>query len=223
MCLLSSYLRSQTLPVRRVTRSSVSFRASTVCALTVIACRDPQVSRKAAAPSAIETAIARDLTARFGTPVTTECMLAAARPVKCTSKLADGTEVPIAIDNASKTEWGWRVDGVVIETPTIAAFVTAGLAAVHAEQAVDCGPPIQVIKVGDRVVCKLGGGGTAFVEVARDGETALELALDPATAAARMELLSPDRDRELTDQSKALSGTGESDGEEAVPADAGVP
>lgn len=187
------------------------------------ACRDRQVSEpRRVLP--IETAIARDLTARFGTLVTTRCLTLTVVPLKCTATLSDGTELPIAIEH-TKADWGWRVDGIVIEARAIAAFVEAGLAGVGVEQAVDCGPPIQVIEPGERVVCKLAGGGAGFVEIAGDGTASLELALDAASAAARMELSSADRDRDLIKQSKDLERlAGESDGEEAVfTADAGVP
>lgn len=168
-------------------------------------------------------AIARDLTARFGTPAAVTCQLVTTVPLRCTATLADGTVLPIAIEHG-KTEYGWRVDGIVIEAKPIVGFVEAGLASVHVSQAVDCGPPVQVIQPGERLVCKLAGGGAAFVAIAPGGEASLELALDPAAAAARTELLSADRDRELTRQSLELETlAGESDGEEEVPADAGVP
>ena len=64
----------------------------------------------------------------------------------------------------------------------------------------------------------------AFVQFAPDGTASLELALDPATAAARGEVVTPVRDRELTATSHALEPReGESDGEEEVAGDGGVP
>lgn len=200
----------------------MSFRLPFVGLVTAIACGDPQV-RESARERTIETAIEADLSARFGTSVTTHCLMLTVVPLKCTAKLADGTELPIAIEHA-RAEWRWHVDGLVIESAPIVAYVEEGLAGIHVAQAVDCGPPIQVIQRGDRVVCKLAGGGAAFVDIAVDGSTSLELALDPDSAAARTELTSADRDRELAKQSKELERlAGESDGEEAVTADAGVP
>jgi hypothetical protein len=35
------------------------------------------------------------------------------------------------------------------------------------------------------LACKLGGGGTAFVAIGKDGKASLELALEPAVAAVR--------------------------------------
>lgn len=197
-------------------------RAWAVSLLTVIACSDPH-GRPAHQPWPIETAIATDLGARFGTSATAKCLMVSAVPIGCTAKLADGTELPIAIEQA-RAEVRWHVDGVVIEAPQIVAYVKDGLASVHVEQTVDCGPRVQVIKRGERIVCKLGGGGGAFVDIGPDGAASLELALDAATVSARTELTSADRDRELSKQSKELEPlAGESDGEEAVPADGGVP
>jgi hypothetical protein len=204
----------------------VSVRLAFVGLATLVACGDRQATERPV-PSPVETAIARDLTARFGTPVTARCVVLTVVPLKCTATLGDGTELPIAIEHARK-EWGWRVDGRVIETKSVVQFVQEHLANIHVTQAVDCGTPVQVVKPSEQLVCKLAGGGAAFIAFAPDGEASIELALDPASAAARMELTSSDRDRELTKQSAELeSRAGDSDGEEAVPAsssaDAGVP
>ncbi len=210
------------LTFRRVTRASVAFRVPFVGLLTVIACGDPQI-RDIPQAKPFEAEISADLGARFSTSVTTRCLMLTVVPLKCIATLADGTELPIAIEHA-RTEWQWHVDGVVIEAAPIVAYVEEGLAGLHVAQQVDCGSRIQVIKRGDRVVCKLAGGGAAFVDIAPDGSTSLELALDAATATVRTELTSADRDRELTKQSKDLEPlAGQSDGEEAVAADAGVP
>jgi hypothetical protein len=155
-----------------------------VCLVTVLGCRDRQVSEQAR-PSPIETGIARDLTARFGTPATVKCQVAGGIPVACTAKLADGTALPIALEAAGKDEWGWRVDGLVIESKTIVAYVQEQLAALNIQQTATCGPPIQALRPGERVSCTLSGGGGAFVQVAADGSTSLELLLDGSSAAER--------------------------------------
>jgi hypothetical protein len=189
-----------------------------VCFVTAAGCRD-RPSREQAKRSPLETAIARDLTARFGTPVTVICTAGA-----CTATLADKTTMPIVVDSASAGEWGWRIDGRVIEGKAIATYVEGVLAALKIRESVTCGPPHQIVRPGERVSCTLSGGGAAFVQVAADGSTTLELALDKESAAARAELVTPDRDRELTIQSKRLEDLeGESDGEEAVATDGGVP
>jgi hypothetical protein len=201
----------------------VWLRLALVCLVTASGCRDRE-GRATPKPSPVETAIARDLTARFSTPVTVSCTIALGAPVACTATLADKTTVPIAIENASGTEWGWRIDGRVIDGNAIATYVEGELASLNIGESVTCGPSVQVVRPGERVSCTLSGGGAAFVQVASDGSTTLELALDKASAAARTELVTPDRDRELTDQSKRLEDLeGESDGEEAVAIDGGVP
>jgi hypothetical protein len=199
-------------------------RLTFVCALTAVGCRDRH-AREQAKPSPLETAIARDLTARFGTSVTVACTIASAgAPMTCTASLADKTTMPIVLESASASEWAWRIDGRVIDGRAIAAHVEGELAALKISETVTCGPPVQVVRPGDRVACTLSGGGAAFVQVAADGSTTLELALDKASAAARTELVTPERDRELTLQSKRLEDLeGESDGEEAVAGDGGVP
>jgi hypothetical protein len=145
------------------------------------------------------------------------CETALDVPVKCTGTLADGTELPIAIENASNEEWGWTVKGRVIEAKVVRPFVEDALASVHAPQAVDCGRPVQLLHDGEAAVCKLGAGGVALVSFAPDGEASVELELDPAAASARTELATPDLDRELSQQSKALENLGgATDGEEAT-------
>jgi hypothetical protein len=201
----------------------VWFWLALVCVVTASGCRDRQ-ARQNAPRSPVETAIARDLTARFGTPVTVACTVVAGVPVACTATLADRTAMPIAIENANKAEWGWRVDGKVIDGGAIAAYVEGELAPLNIHEAVTCGPRVQIVRPGERVSCTLSGGGAAFVHVAADGSTTLELALDKESAAARAELVTPYRDRALTEQSKRLEALeGESDGEEAVATDGGVP
>jgi len=181
----------------------VWFRLALVCVITALGCRDRQ-ARQNAPRSPVETGIARDLTARFGTPVTVACTVAAGAPLACTATLADKTTMPIVIENASKDEWGWRIDGRVIEGATIAKYVEGELGPLGIKETVTCGPPVQVLKAGERVSCTLSGGGAAFVHVAADGATSLELALDKDSAAARAELVTPERDQALTEQSKRL-------------------
>lgn len=149
--------------------------------------------------------------------------MVAGNPIRCEAVLADGTKLPIAIE-ADKREWAWHIDGIVVESKTITDHLTGLLADLRVAQTVDCGARFHVVKAGDRMACKLGGGGLAFVRVAADGSTSVELALDSSSAAARGELVTPAREVELFKMSKDLEALdGESDGEEEVPADGGVP
>jgi len=170
----------------------------------------------------LETGIARDLTERLKVPVSASCTLIAGMASKCEASLGDGTKIPIEV-RSDKKDWAWRVVGIVVEEQEIASQVKAALADLHVDQRVDCAPRVHVVAAGDRIACKLSGGGLAFLQIAADGTTSLELALDPAAASARGELVTPDKERELFEVSKSLeSREGQSDGEEEVPSDAGT-
>lgn len=189
--------------------------------LTLISCGDQKVS-ELRRRSPLETAIARELTQRFRTPVTATCTLIAGMASKCEASLADGTNIPIEV-KSEKQDWVWRVDGIVVEATSIEEYVAGALADLKLEQRVECSPAIHVVAAGDRVACKLSGNGVAFVQIAADGTGSLELALDAEAAAARSEPVTPEKDREMFELSKSLEAReGESDGEEAVPSDAGV-
>lgn len=189
---------------------------------TIVACgggERTEIARK----SPLETAIARELTATLREPASATCTMVANLPVTCEAALADGTKLPIEITSEGK-EWAWRVGGRVVETAPITEYVNASLADLHVAQHANCGPRIVFVAPDDRVGCKLSGGGMAFVRFAEDGTASLELAIDPASAAARGEAVTPARDLDLTATSHALEAReGESDGEEEVPADGGVP
>ena len=197
------------------------FRVPLVLALTLVACGDHKRS-EGARTSPLETAIARDLTAKLAQPVKATCTSINGVPAKCEAVLADGTKLPIGIASEGK-DWVWNVAGLVIETAPIAAHVNATLADLKVAQQANCGGRFAFVEPGGRLGCKLSGGGMAFVRFARDGAATLELDIDPASGSARGELVTPERDRELTAISKALENLeGESDGEEEVPSDGGV-
>ena len=54
--------------------------------------------------------------------------VATAVSLTCVGTLADGTELPIVLESATKDEYEWKVDGRVVETKVIAPFVTESLA-----------------------------------------------------------------------------------------------
>jgi hypothetical protein len=192
-----------------------------VAVLTLLSCGDHKAS-EGARKSPLETAIARDLTAKIREPVSATCALVLGAPAKCEATLADGTKLPIEIANEGK-EWSWRVAGLVIETAPIASYIAGTLSDLKVAQQPNCGGRIAFVEPGGRLACKLSGGGMAFVRFAADGTASLELDLDQPSALARGELVTPERDRELTAISKALENLeGESDGEEEVPSDGGV-
>jgi hypothetical protein len=189
--------------------------------VTLAACGDRKASEPAR-KSALETGIARDLTAKLGTPVTASCT-ALMGIARCDAALADGTKIPIEVKSEGK-EWAWRVVGLVVETAPIVTYLDATLADMKTGQRASCGPRAVFVEPGGRIACKLSGGGIAFVRVDANGNTSLELDIDPAAATARSEPITPDRARQLTTISHALENVeGESDGEEELPADGGVP
>ncbi len=190
--------------------------------MSLAACGD-HTSRQPVRRSPLETAIARDVTARLGLPVTASCTIIAGIPVRCEATLIDGTKLPIEIRSEGR-EWAWRVDGLVVDTVPVAAYLDATLGDLGLAQRASCGARYIVVKPGDRIGCKLSAGGMAFVRFAADGTASLELDLDAASAAARGELITPARDQALTAISRALETLeGESDGEEEVPGDGGLP
>ena len=69
--------------------------------MSLAACGD-HTNRQPPRRSPLETAIARDVTARFGVPVTASCTLAAGIPVACEAALVDGTKLPIEIRSEGK-------------------------------------------------------------------------------------------------------------------------
>ncbi|HSD90316.1 MAG TPA: hypothetical protein VLB44_22455 [Kofleriaceae bacterium] len=200
----------------------MSLRLQIVCLLALAGCRDRHAAERARR-SPLETAIARELTARFSTPVTASCAVSAGTITRCEAALADGTKVPIEV-GTDHTDWTWRVAGIVVEQKPITDYVTDELADLHVAQKVDCSPAVHVVQPGDRIACTLSGGGLAFVSVAADGTASLELELAPQAAAARGEIVTPQRDGELVKISRGLEGLeGESDGEEEAVPDGGLP
>jgi hypothetical protein len=171
-----------------------------VCgALAVIlfaACASRGESAPAAPP--LETAIARELTARFHVPVTARCAAFGSAVLACRAEL-DGVVLPIAL-----AEGGWHVVGRFVDTTPIAAYVQGVLDDLGVAQHASCLPHVQQVAPGARVGCTLSGGGAAFVDVAGDGSLALELALDPAAAAVRAEPATEDRVRDLVQRSRGL-------------------
>ena len=158
---------------------------------------------------------------RLGVAVTTACT---GLYPPCVTELPDGVQLPI--DLAWKDGgWDWRIRGLVITTDELEAYVRDEVAALGAPQGVRCAPRIQVIVPGDRIRCGLARGGMAFVTVRADGTTAVEIALDPAAANARSELVTPARAEELERTSRALSHGADDEEEEVVApsTDASVP
>lgn len=158
-------------------------------------------------PTRLETAITADLQKRLDVGVVTRCGLAI--PM-CVAELADGTRLPIEV-TLRGGDYDWRVRGLIVNTTAIEAYLADELADLGVPQAARCLPHVRALAAGERLSCSLEKGGTAFVTVQSDGTTAVELALDPAAAAARAEVLTPARERELEAASRALADTPDGD------------
>jgi hypothetical protein len=174
--------------------------------LCAVACH----AREERAPlrrSPLESAIARELTERLGVPVTTRCVIVA--EVAGCRAWAGSVPMRVIVEN-HRGEWTWEVEGRFVSTAPIAAQIAGELADLGVQQTVDCGAP--VARVDDRLACKLSGGGSAFVTVARDGRVDLELAIDPAAAGVRSE-----EPQDLTKTSRDLEKMGGDDDEDETP------
>ena len=113
---------------------------------------------------------------------------------------------------SEKGEWAWHVEGRVVQTGPIAARIAGELADLGVAQTVDCGGAVVRVAPGERLVCKLSGGGAAFASIGKDGSVGLELAIDPAAAAVRSE-----EPRDLTKTSRDLERLpGEEDEDEVT-------
>jgi hypothetical protein len=155
-------------------------------------------------------------------PITVTCSMKAPLPLRCEATVIDGTKLPIELASEGK-EFAWHIAGIVVDTAIVARHLDRELEDLHVAQHASCGARIVVVHAGDRIACKLTGGGIAFVRVAQNGATSLELDLDAKSAAARGEVVTPAREHELAKISHGLEGLeGESDGEEAVVHDGGV-
>ena len=174
--------------------------------------------------SELEAAIDAELHRRFGVTARTRCL--GIFP-GCHARLPDGALLPIAVTALANGGWEWQVDGMVIESAPVEAYLRDELAAMGAAQDATCGPPIRRVVAGERLECALANGGTAFVTIRADGSTAFELELDPIAARIRSEPLTAAHEEALTRASRALEAAEASaaDGEDEgpPPAEAGDP
>lgn len=183
--------------------------------VALLACNGDPVTPRALARSVLDQAIAHDLSARVGQPVTAHCATFAGIPLACRAHLPDGSELKIRI-SPGRDGWRWRVEDR-IETAPIQAYVQGVLGDLGIAQTAHC----PALPRERRIACSLSGGGIAFVEIAATGQLSLELELDPAAAVARSV---PPADRELARMSLALHRLGDEEDREGdePPSDGGV-
>ena len=122
------------------------------------------------------------------------CTLIAGMASSAKRRSVDGTKIPIEV-KSDKKDWAWRVAGIVVDQQAITEHVKsrAHRSACRSDASI-ARQPCMSSAAGDRIACKLSGGGLAFLQIAADGNASLELALDPASAAARGELVTPEKE-----------------------------
>ena len=172
-------------------------------------------------PTPVELAIAYGLLERFGVAVDATCT---GLYPPCVARFPDGLELPIDL-RFTADGWDWHVRGRVISTEAIERYLHDEVADLGAPQDVRCTPHVRAVVGGDRIVCRLGRGGSAFVTVRADGATSVEIVLDPAAAIVRSEQVTPEREREIEQTSRALAhmADDEDDDEGLAATDAGAP
>lgn len=180
-----------------------------------IACRNDHAGHVA---SSLERAIATSIGERLGVPVVARCW----GLVACVTVMPDGDRIPIVTWPSSGGEWEWRVDGLLVASDVLERYLRDVVGEMGAPQDVKCAPKLRRIAPGDRVDCWLANGGKAFVTVRADGSTSVEVELDKRAADARLEVVTPARDEQMTKTSRALEGTDDGDGDEP-PTDAAAP
>jgi hypothetical protein len=148
----------------------------------------------------LERSIASDLAGRLAhaTIVKVKCT----PPTRCEADLGD-TKLPIVLAPAPGG-WTWRIDGKLVRTAPIEAYLRATVEDLGANQRISCGGSVRSVAPGERIACTLERGGTAFVTVRDDGSFAVELSMDKDAAKARA---SDVADKELTEKSRAARGS----------------
>jgi hypothetical protein len=150
----------------------------------------------------LEREIASELTGTFARDVKVTCT----PPARCVADLGDA-KLPIVLAT-SHDGWTWRIDGMLVRTAPIEAYLRDTVRDLGADQRISCGAPLRSVAPGDRIACSLERGGTAFVVVRADGSFGVELQIDRAAAAARSK---DTAEKELLERSLAGSGANDDD------------
>jgi hypothetical protein len=159
------------------------------------------------------------LSERLGVPVGARCT-----STSCGAVTLGGVLIPITLTTAAG-EVEWRVDGLLVTTDALEAYVAAEISELGAAQRVTCGRRIRRLVAGDRIACELEHGGRVYATIEADGGFSLETLLDPETVRLRDELVSPELEAELLRASRALEaagGTGD-EAEDGDDSDDGAP
>ena len=173
------------------------------------ACAADRAPTAPAGPTKLEASIATALGARLGAPIVAHCLWPL--PI-CVAHLPDGNTLALRVTDAGSA-WTWRVDGLLVSAAPLEAYVHDELDALGVDTTASCGPRLRRVAPGERVECRLGNGGAAWLSVHADGTTALE-ARDRRRHGGRRaaaEVVTPDRERDLQRQSRALEPDDEAD------------
>lgn len=166
-------------------------------AIAMIACGGDHVR----VPTALERSIETALTKRLGLAVGASCTTKT-----CAALTGTGMLIPISLTSTGG-EVEWSVDGLLVTTDALEAFVTEEISELGAAQRVTCGARIQRLAAGERVACELEHGGRVYATIRADGGFTLETLLDPQTVKMRDELVTPELEAELARASHALEST----------------
>jgi hypothetical protein len=164
------------------------------------------------APTPLERSIAVALTQRLGVPVGASCA-----STSCGALTLGGVLIPITLTAAAR-EVEWRVDGLLVTTDALEAYVAEEISELGAAQRATCGPRIHWLAAGERIACELERGGRVYATIEADGGFSLETLLDPETVRLRDELVSPALEEELVRASHALETAGGDDSDDGAPA-----
>jgi hypothetical protein len=189
--------------------------STSLLAIAMIACGGDH----GRAPTPVERSIEVALSERLGVPVGARCT-----STSCGAVTLGGVLIPITLTTAAG-EVEWRVDGLLVTTDALEAYVAAEISELGAAQRVTCGRRIRRLVAGDRIACELEHGGRVYATIEADGGFSLETLLDPETVRLRDELVSPELEAELLRASRALEaagGTGD-EAEDGDDSDDGAP
>jgi hypothetical protein len=140
-------------------------------------------------------------------------------PMTCTAE-GGGASIPVTV-TGDGDGYAWTTTGLIINAGALATEVTAELAELGLQAAVDCGPLLRPSAIGDQITCTMtssAGEGRAYARIVDgDGGWDLELALDADAVARHDEAPDPAHLDELS-RAYDVEGAGDEDeGDQPAP------
>jgi hypothetical protein len=191
----------------RVTNCVVG-RIATPLLVLLGACGSEHAARQTRDSTRVEAAIESSLQQRIGVALRVRCVWIVP---SCRAHLPDGSTMDVLV-GWKRGELEWKLDGMLALADDVEAYLRDVLAELGAPQVARCGARIRALHVDDRIECALQNGGRAFAVATAEGKLAFEIVLDPASGAARSEVVTIERSIELEKMSKKLDG--DADGED---------